>query len=58
MSESFNSVEIELRSCREALERAVADRDNYQRQAAAHLVEADRLRQVTAPLFKPPTDRT
>lgn len=47
MSESLNSVEIELRSCREALERAVADRDNYQRQAAAHLVEADRLRQVS-----------
>lgn len=46
MSESLNSVETELRSCREALERAVSDRDNFQRQAAGLLVEMDGLKQV------------
>lgn len=46
MSENLNSLEIELNGCREALERAVADRDNFQRQAASHLIELDKLRQV------------
>jgi chromosome segregation ATPase len=38
-------IEAELRTCREALERAVADRDSLQRQTASHLLELDRLRQ-------------
>ncbi|XP_023723105.1 coiled-coil domain-containing protein 170 isoform X3 [Cryptotermes secundus] len=45
VSDTLSAVESELRTCREALERAVADRDSLQRQAATHLLELDRLRQ-------------
>ncbi|XP_044733617.1 coiled-coil domain-containing protein 170 [Chrysoperla carnea] len=45
MNDTLASVEIELRSCREALERAQNDKENLQRQCAAHLSEVDRLRQ-------------
>ena len=45
VSDTLSAVETELRTCREALERAVADRDSLQRQAASHLLELDRLRQ-------------
>ncbi|XP_068085256.1 coiled-coil domain-containing protein 170 [Anabrus simplex] len=45
IADSLNSVDAELRSCRDALERTVADRDSLQRQAASHLLELDRLRQ-------------
>lgn len=46
LSDTLSSVEIELRSCRDALERALVDRDELQRQAACHCAEIDRLRQV------------
>lgn len=46
LSDTLSSVEIELRSCRDALERALVDRDELQRQAACHSAEIDRLRQV------------
>jgi chromosome segregation ATPase len=45
VSDTLSAVETELRTCREALERAVSDRDLLQRQAASHLLELDRLRQ-------------
>ncbi|KAJ9583754.1 hypothetical protein L9F63_021917, partial [Diploptera punctata] len=45
VTDTLSAVETELRTCREALERAVADRDSLQRQAASHLIELDRLRQ-------------
>ncbi|XP_014254517.1 coiled-coil domain-containing protein 170 isoform X3 [Cimex lectularius] len=38
-------VEEELRTCRNALSRATADRDTLQNQAATHLAEIDRLKQ-------------
>ena len=47
LSDSLAAVESELRSCRDALERAILDRENLQRQAASHLLEIDRLRQVS-----------
>lgn len=47
LSDTLSSVEVELRSCRDALERALVDRDELQRQAACHCAEIDRLRQVT-----------
>lgn len=46
LSETLSSVEVELRSCRDALERALVDRDELQRQEACHSAEIDRLRQV------------
>ncbi|GFG36972.1 hypothetical protein Cfor_05393, partial [Coptotermes formosanus] len=45
VSDTLSAIETELRTCREALERAVADRDSLQRQTASHLLELDRLRQ-------------
>ncbi|XP_021937805.1 coiled-coil domain-containing protein 170 isoform X3 [Zootermopsis nevadensis] len=45
VSDTLSAIQTELRTCREALERAVADRDSLQRQAASHLLELDRLRQ-------------
>ncbi|KAG8286374.1 hypothetical protein J6590_061594 [Homalodisca vitripennis] len=47
LSDTLSSVEVELRSCRDALERAMADRDELQRQAACHTAEIDRLRQAS-----------
>ncbi|VVC45309.1 Hypothetical protein CINCED_3A007243 [Cinara cedri] len=44
-SENLSSIEIELRSCREQLERALSDKENLQRQAAGHIVEIDKLKQ-------------
>lgn len=38
-------MEIELRTCRENLERSIADKECLQRQSAAQLIELDRLRQ-------------
>ncbi|XP_075234083.1 uncharacterized protein LOC142331826 [Lycorma delicatula] len=46
MSDTLATVKVGLRSCRDALERALADRDKLQRQAADHILEIDRLRQV------------
>ncbi|XP_054261076.1 coiled-coil domain-containing protein 170-like isoform X1 [Macrosteles quadrilineatus] len=45
LADTLSSVEVELRSCRDALERALADRDELQRQEACHTAEIDRLRQ-------------
>jgi len=45
-NENLSSIEIELRSCREQLERALADKENLQRQAAGHILEIDKLKQV------------
>ncbi|XP_060871243.1 coiled-coil domain-containing protein 170 isoform X3 [Metopolophium dirhodum] len=44
-SENVTSIEIELRNCREQLERALADKENLQRQAAGHILEIDKLKQ-------------
>lgn len=38
-------MEIELRSCRESLERSITDKECLQRQTAAQIIELDRLRQ-------------
>lgn len=45
-SENLTSIEVELRNCREQLERALADKENLQRQAAGHILEIDKLKQV------------
>jgi len=45
-SENVTAIEIELRNCREQLERALADKENLQRQAASHILEIDKLKQV------------
>ncbi|XP_025200879.1 coiled-coil domain-containing protein 170 isoform X3 [Melanaphis sacchari] len=44
-SENLTSIEVELRNCREQLERALADKENLQRQAAGHILEIDKLKQ-------------
>lgn len=44
-NDSISNLEIELRSCRENLDRALADKECLQRQSAAHLMEIDKLRQ-------------
>ncbi|CAB3378946.1 Hypothetical predicted protein [Cloeon dipterum] len=43
--DSLTASEVELRTCRDALERSAADRDTLQRQVAGNLIEIDRLRQ-------------
>ncbi|XP_039285474.1 coiled-coil domain-containing protein 170 [Nilaparvata lugens] len=45
MVDTLSKVEVELRSCRDALERALTERETFQRQAASHMMEIDRLRQ-------------
>ncbi|XP_075229357.1 uncharacterized protein LOC142329003 [Lycorma delicatula] len=45
MSDTLATVKVELRSCRDALERVLTDRDKLKRQAADHILEIDRLRQ-------------
>ncbi|XP_050440676.1 coiled-coil domain-containing protein 170 isoform X2 [Adelges cooleyi] len=44
-NENLSSVEMELRQCRDHLERALADKENLQRQAAGHILEIDKLKQ-------------
>lgn len=44
----FASVQVDLRSCRDALDRAVADKEQFQRQVSSYLIELDRLKQVCA----------
>ncbi|CAH0746929.1 unnamed protein product [Bemisia tabaci] len=44
LSDSLATVEIELRESRNALNRALMDKENLQRQAASHLIELERLR--------------
>ncbi|KAG5886628.1 hypothetical protein JTB14_013075 [Gonioctena quinquepunctata] len=43
--DTLGTVEVDLRSCRENFERALADRECLQRQSAAQILEIDRLRQ-------------
>ncbi|CAH1160270.1 unnamed protein product [Phaedon cochleariae] len=43
--DTLGTVEIDLRTCRENLERALADKECLQRQSAAQILEIDRLRQ-------------
>ncbi|KAL5244380.1 hypothetical protein ACI65C_011790 [Semiaphis heraclei] len=45
VSENVTAIEIELRNCREQLERALTDKENLQRQAACHILEIDKLKQ-------------
>lgn len=45
-NDNLSTIEIELRNCREQLERALADKENLQRQAAGHILEIDKLKQV------------
>lgn len=40
--------EVDFRSCRDALDRAVADKEQLQRQASSQLIDLDRLRQVSS----------
>ncbi|XP_050521458.1 coiled-coil domain-containing protein 170 isoform X2 [Daktulosphaira vitifoliae] len=44
-SESLSSVEMELRKCRDDLERAMMDKENLQRQAAGYILEIEKLKQ-------------
>lgn len=44
-SDNLSTVEQELRSCRDALERANGDKDMLQRQVASQLLDIERLRQ-------------
>ncbi|XP_020711164.2 coiled-coil domain-containing protein 170 isoform X2 [Athalia rosae] len=41
----LNNIELELRSCRDALDRANIEKDQIQRQAATQLLDLERLRQ-------------
>lgn len=45
VADSLVEVEHELRSCRETLDRALADKECLQRQSASQILELDRLRQ-------------
>ncbi|CAH0560001.1 unnamed protein product [Brassicogethes aeneus] len=45
INDTLGTTEMELRSCRETLDRAIQDKDCLQRQSAAQLLEIDRLRQ-------------
>lgn len=45
-NDNLSTIEIELRNCKEQLERALADKENLQRQAAGHILEIDKLKQV------------
>ncbi|XP_066252441.1 coiled-coil domain-containing protein 170 isoform X3 [Euwallacea similis] len=45
ITDTLGSCEIDLRTCRENLDRALADKECLQRQSAAQILEIDRLRQ-------------
>lgn len=42
----LTGVEVDFRTCRDALDRTSADKDQLQRQVSSQLVDLDRLRQV------------
>lgn len=44
-NDTLATLEIELRTCRENLERAIADKECLQRQSASQLLDLDRLKQ-------------
>lgn len=43
----LTGVEIDFRTCRDALERITTEKDQLQRQVSGQLVDIDRLRQVS-----------
>ncbi|XP_026676868.1 uncharacterized protein LOC103505839 [Diaphorina citri] len=45
LSDNLTSVEIELRSCRELLDRALSEKEHLQRQCTSHQMEIDKLKQ-------------
>ncbi|KPI92849.1 Coiled-coil domain-containing protein C6orf97 [Papilio xuthus] len=44
-TENMSTIEQDLRSCRDSLERANADKDTLQRQLSSHLLEIERVKQ-------------
>lgn len=46
LSDTLSSVEMELRNCREQLEKSIADRESLKRQTTSYVIEIDRLKQV------------
>lgn len=47
LTDALSTVESELRSCRDQLERMEIERDNLKRQTALHLLEFERMKQVS-----------
>ena len=47
MAENLHSMEMELKNCREALDKALAEKESFQKQAAYHFIEIDKLRKVS-----------
>lgn len=47
LTDTLSTVEIELRTCRDQLEKVIAERDSLKRQTTSYLLELDRLKQVT-----------
>ncbi|XP_060530840.1 coiled-coil domain-containing protein 170 isoform X2 [Cylas formicarius] len=45
INDTLGSVELELRTCRETLERSISDKECLQRQSASQILEIDRLQQ-------------
>ncbi|VEN42414.1 unnamed protein product [Callosobruchus maculatus] len=45
LDDTLRTLEMDLRTCRENLERTIADRESLQRQTASQILEIDRLRQ-------------
>lgn len=50
LTDTLSAVEMELRNCREQLEKTVADRESLKRQMTSYILEIDRLKQVISPL--------
>lgn len=48
LTDTLSTVEIELRSCRDQLEKVISDRESLKRQTTSYLLELDRLKQVTS----------
>lgn len=51
LADTLSSVELELRSTRDQLEKMIAERDSLKRQATSFMLEMDRLKQVICWLF-------
>lgn len=45
ITENLATVEVDFRTCRDALDRSISDKECLQRQSASQLLELDRLRQ-------------
>lgn len=48
----LTTAEVDFRSCRDALDCTVAEKEQLQRQVSSQLVDLDRLRQVSVYLFR------